>query len=189
MKHTIKVKYSGNIPEARLLTGLGLDQLRILERQMSNAPGVERDGRVLDPFPGSGISIVASNTLGAREVVIHVPLPGSSKDDPRKKKKIRRCPFWGCFTLGKIVGPSRGLDMDDVGRRYDVSICDYGTGYTTILFCRTSDFATYEPGELVIVSTGWHEQGCCLNPPAKTVQYVITPLACPYQLWWEEVVL
>ena len=180
----VKIIYTGDIPRARLFTGMALEQLRILEREMTLSPGVEQADRVLDPFPGSGISIACSNTFGAREVTIDVPFEGL-QPDKREPRKVRRCPYWGCFTLGRIIGPSKGLDMDDIGRRYDVAICDQGRDYITILFCRTSDFATYTPGELVIVSTGWHRQGCCLNPPEKTVDYMITPLSCPFPEWEE----
>lgn len=159
-------------------------QLEILRRQMSlTTPRPLPEGyRTVHPFPGVVVECWAG--YGSSVVKIHVSKEFKGFDVKPEDEKNRECIMFLCYTVGYIIGPTEGVDMDTIERRYDVELCKQKRYYIRVNTCNTSDFATYQKGEQVLVSTKWNTQPCCSNALAEGFAgYVVTPLKSNFQRW------
>lgn len=178
-----KIVITGDVVRGRGFIKFAKEQLNILERLMS-FQGLNEGVRTVKPYPGVVVECWSSFSL--HEVRIHVE-PGKGGDvSVSEEDKKQRCPEFQCYTVGYIVGPTEGLNMDTPERRYDVQICRLRSMYVLLMACKTSDFATYEPDEQVLVHKVWATFPCCLNPDGDYVGFNITPLVCSHPRWINE---
>ncbi len=184
----VAIQVTGDIQVGRGYIGYAKTQLGKLKRSMSFQKLNEGYSGELKPYPG--VVVECWSTFNLTRIAIHVDTPGKERN-PAIDAKRKRCLEFPCFALGYIVKEGTAedgspLDMLSPERRYDVELCTYGM-YYMIERCNTSDFATYDIGEQVLVSTWWNQGPCCTNEPIEQFRgFVVVPVICNHPRWTDD---
>jgi len=185
----VKIVVSGDIQLGKQFIGEALSQMRILDKAMS-FQGLNEDSRTVKL--SKWVTVQCWTSYSFKVVHIHAVSGYKLSEYICKKSEKLKCFSFACFSVGRIIKESLDqegipIDMHSVDRCYDVEICDKSIEYILILNCKTSDFATYQAGEKVIVSTKWDGTGCRTNAQepflVTPMNIIITPLLCSFPLW------